>query len=180
MDVIIPYCELLNTHSWHDCAGNGLEFKRGLGLLFWSLLMEVGCGRVWVSGGLIRWKLSEEVLPFSPPFFPDSLCLLPLCPKLAVSLRHAFWASESQMPLLLATGKAVALLQRKVHFCMNEIIPTIWSAWREKGPLQLHANFCLLGLWGPHGNLLASGHHTKCELECLQVPCFWPELSWSW
>lgn len=162
MDIAPPYCEMLNTHSWNNCTGDELEFERALDLCFWRLPKEEGGGRVWVSGGLIRWKLSEEVLPLSPPFFP-LLCASILS---AQSLQpHPDALSVLQG---LATGRAIEWLQRGVHVGLKNIVLTIWSAWREKGHLPLHTNFCLFGPSLLLGNLFPSGHNSKWELGCLR------------
>lgn len=116
-----------------------LEFERGLDLRFWRLPKEKGCGRVWVSGGLIRWKLSEEVL--SPlPSSTYSLCLTPSYAKLTASLWCACWASgfgHRQSSWGIAKGSV---------FLHEGNLLTIWPAWREKGRLPSHTGFYLLDL----------------------------------
>lgn len=114
-DITVPYCEILNTQNWHDCTGDELEFKRGLDLYFWRLLKDVRYSRVWVSGGLIRWKLSEEVLPFSPPFFP----LLPVPPS--------FLLKAYNLSVTCFLSFRVWPLAEQWHHCKEECI----FAWKK-------------------------------------------------
>lgn len=62
-----PHYELLNTYNLNNHTGDELGFERGLELCGWRLPKGKGCGRVWVSGGLIRRKLSEKILPHPTP-----------------------------------------------------------------------------------------------------------------
>lgn len=66
MDTATPHCELLNTYNLNNHTGDELSFEKGIRTLWLKdCRREKGCGRVWISRGLIRRKLSEKVLP--PP-----------------------------------------------------------------------------------------------------------------
>lgn len=88
-----------------------LALKGGLELRGWRLPKGKGCGRAWVSRGLIRRKLSEKVLPPPPP---NLLCLIPLHWMLLDSLQGASVLQG------LTTSREVLQVELGLHFHPKE------------------------------------------------------------
>lgn len=89
-----------------------LALKGGLELCGWRLPKGKGCGRAWVSRGLIRRKLSEKVLPPTPP------------PQLTVSYSFTLNVLDSLQGASvlqgLITSREVLQLELGLHFHPKE------------------------------------------------------------